>query len=293
MGRRALNRFSESPSLRPRAERVEGSNPGQPLRRLTRAALGCFVASLLAMTAIPLVAHAQTTKLDEIIQRGTLRVGLTGDYRPFSIKAEDGSFSGLDVDQAQSLAAGLGVKLEIVPTTWPTLMSDLQAGKFDVGMGGITETLERAKTAFFSTPVMRSGKTPIARCADKGRYETLADIDKPDVKVITNPGGTTEKFDRAHLHAAQIIVFPSNAQIFDELAAGHADVMITDGVETRLQQKLHPGVLCAIHPDAPFDTSELGYLLPRDIALKLFVDLWISQSQETGRWQAELTKWLE
>jgi cyclohexadienyl dehydratase len=244
-------------------------------------------------STVPLTtAHAQTTKLDEIIQRGTLRVGLTGDYRPFSIKAEDGTFTGLDVDQANALAAALGVRLEIVPTAWPTLMADLQAGKYDIGMGGITESMERAKTAFFSVPVMRSGKTPIARCVDRDKYETLDAIDHPGVRVITNPGGTNEKFDRAHLHAAQIIVFPSNATIFDELAAGHADLMITDGVETRLQQKLHSGVLCAIHPDHPFDTSELGYMLPRDIALKLFVDLWIHQSEETGRWQMELTKWL-
>ena len=264
-----------------------------------------LAAACLAATVamLPLVANAQlvtppnaalpTTRLDEIIERGTLRVGLTGDYRPFSIKAEDGTFSGLDVDQAQSLAQALGVKLEIVPTTWPTLMSDLAAAKFDVGMGGITETLERAESAFFSTPVMKSGKTPIARCADKDKFDTLAEIDKPGVRVITNPGGTNEKFDRAHLHAAQIVVVPNNAQIFDELAAGRADVMITDAVETELQQKLHPGVLCAIHPDQPFDTSELGYLLPRDIALKLYVDLWIQQSRENGRWQAELAKWLE
>ena len=250
-------------------------------------------ACLTACCALPFAARAEATRLDEIIQRGTLRVGLTGDYRPFSIKAEDGSFSGLDVDQANSLASALGVKLQIVPTAWATLMSDLQAGKFDIGMGGITETLERAKTAFFSVPVMESGKTPIARCADRDKYQTLEQIDHPGVRVITNPGGTNERFDRAHLHAAEIIVFPSNATIFDELAAGHADLMITDGIETRLQQKLHPGVLCAIRPDHPFDTSELGYMMPRDIVLKLFVDLWIRQSVETGSRQAELAKWLE
>ena len=248
---------------------------------------------LTACCALPFSARAEATRLDEIIQRGSLRVGLTGDYRPFSIKAEDGSFSGLDVDQANSLASALGVKLQIVPTAWPTLMSDLQAGKFDIGMGGITETLERAKTAFFSVPVMESGKTPIARCADRDKYQTLEQIDHPGVRVIANPAGTNEKFDRAHLRVAEIIVFPSNATIFDELAAGHADLMITDGIETRLQQKLHPGVLCAIHPDHPFDTSQLGYMMPRDIALKLFVDLWIRQSVETGSWQAELAKWLE
>ena len=243
---------------------------------------------LLLASAVP--ARAQTV-LDTIIARGTLRVGLTGDYRPFSIKDPAGKFEGLDVDMAESLAKGMGVKLELVPTAWPTLMTDLQAGKYDVAMGGITVTLERAKTAMFSSPVMRSGKTPIARCADKDRFNTLADIDKPGVRAIVNPGGTNERFARANLHQAQVIVFPNNATIFDEIVANHADVMITDAVETRLQQSLHPE-LCAVHPDAPFDTSELAYLLPRDVALKEFVDTWLHILGETGEEQRIRAKWL-
>lgn len=244
---------------------------------------------LLLLAAIP--ARAQSM-LDTILARGTLRVGMTGDYRPFSIKAADGSFQGLDVDMANSLAAGLGVKLEVVPTAWPTLMADLLAKKFDIGMGGITVTLDRAKTAMFSTPVMRTGKTPIARCADKDKFATLAEIDKPGVRVITNPGGTNERYDRANLHQADIVVFANNAAIFDELVSNHADVMLTDAVETRLQQKLHPE-LCAIHPDTPFDFSELAYLLPRDEILKAFVDAWLHIEAENGDQQRITAKWLQ
>lgn len=251
-----------------------------------------FIALALTVSLLSPAVRAQGSRLDDILQRGTLRVGLTGDYRPFSLKTPDGGFAGLDVDMAQSLAQALGVTLDIVATGWPTLMADLRADKFDIAMGGITITLERARTAYFSNPVMRSGKTPIARCADRDKFATLADIDRPDVRVIVNPGGTNERFDRANLHAAEIVVFPDNARIFDELAAGHADLMITDSVETRLQQKLHPQ-LCAIHPDSPFDRSELGYLLPRDIAWKLFVDQWLHRSQETGDWDRATKKWLD
>ena len=242
----------------------------------------------LVLTALP--ARAQSV-LDAILARGTVRVGLTGDYRPFSIKDGAGAFTGLDVDLAESLARGLGVRLEIVPTAWPTLMPDLQAGKFDLAMGGITVTLDRAKTALFSAPVMRTGKAPIALCTNQARFGTLADIDRPGTRVITNPGGTNERFARANVHQAEIVVFPNNAAIFDELVAGRADVMMTDAVETRLQQKLHPE-LCAIHPDQPFDFSELAYLLPRDPTLKAWVDHWLHISTETGE-QARLTaKWL-
>ena len=246
------------------------------------------LAALLLLASLP--AQAQAV-LDAILARGVVRVGLTGDYRPFSIKDGAGTFTGLDVDMAESLARGLGVKLEIVPTAWPTLMADLHAQKYDIGMGGISVTLERAKTAAFSAPVMRTGKAPIARCTDQARFATLAEIDRPGTRVITNPGGTNERFARANVKQAEIVVFPNNAAIFDELVAGRADVMMTDAVETRLQQRLHPE-LCAIHPDQPFDFSELAYLLPRDPALKAWVDTWLHISAETGE-QARLTaKWL-
>jgi cyclohexadienyl dehydratase len=240
------------------------------------------------------VADAPASRLDAIIARGVLRVGLTGDYKPFSIvdPAAPGGMSGLDVDMAGSLAKSLGVKLELVQTAWPKLMDDLQADKFDLAMGGITVTLPRARVALFSTPVMKAGKTAIARCADKDRFGSLAAIDQPDVKVITNPGGTNESFDRANLHKAQIVVFPDNAHIFDELVAGHADVMITDGVETMLQQKLHPQ-LCAIHPDQPFNTSDLAYMMGRDLFWQQYVDTWLAISDETGEHKALVAKWLD
>jgi cyclohexadienyl dehydratase len=68
--------------------------------------------------------------------------------------------------------------------------------------------------------------------------------------------------------------------------------MITDSVEARLQQKLHPE-LCAINPNAPFDVSELAYLLPRDEPLKMFVDLWLRMQTESGEVRQLQAKYLE
>jgi len=46
-------------------------------------------------------------------------------------------------------------------------------------------TLDRQKKGFFSMPIMREGKTPITRCADTAKYQTLPDIDKKGTRVIT------------------------------------------------------------------------------------------------------------
>ena len=257
-------------------------------RILLRGVMLSLTLTVLLVANMP--AQAQAV-LDGILARGVVRVGLTGDYRPFSVKDSSGKFEGFDVDMAESMAKGLGVRLEIVPTAWPTLMADLQSQKYDIGMGGISVTLDRAKTAYFSAPVLRTGKAAITRCTEQAQFTSLSAIDRPGVRVITNPGGTNERFDRANLKQAEIVVFPNNAAIFDELVANHADVMLTDAVEARLQQRLHPE-LCAVHPDQPFDFSELAYLLPRDPALKAWVDQWLHIQSETGEQKRLLAKWL-
>jgi cyclohexadienyl dehydratase len=252
--------------------------------------LAGFLAALLALST-PALAQSPS-KLDAIIARGTVRVGLTGDYRPFALlDKSSGKFEGIDVDMAESMARGLGVKLELVQTAWGNLLADLAADKFDLAMGGISVTLDRQKTAFFTTPLLRTGKTPITRCENAARFATLADIDKPGIRVIVNPGGTNEKYDRANLRAADIVMFPNNAAIFDELVAGHAELMITDAIEARLQATLHKE-LCAVHPDQPFDFGEIAYLLPRDMVLKQWVDQWLHQSAATGEYARITARYL-
>lgn len=244
----------------------------------------------------PAVSQAQqpSSRLDDILARGTLRVGMTGDYLPFTFyDSTKSAFRGFDVDMAESLAKAMGVKVEYVKTSWPALTADFAADRFDMAMGGISITLERQKKGLFSAPVMREGKTPIARCADKDKFATLAEIDRPGVRVIVNPGGTNERFARAHVKTAEIRVHPDNVTIFDQIAKGDADLMMTDAAETRYQQKQHPGVLCAIHPDQPFDFAEKAYWLQRDVALKAFVDQWLHIARETGSFKTIYRTWFD
>ena len=258
----------------------------------------CAAALLSVASAAPALAQAQpmpqpvaATRLDEIVAKGVLRVGTTGDYKPFTyLDKATGKFEGFDIDLAENLGKALGVRIEFVQTAWPKLMADYEAGAYDIAMGGISITLDRAKKAYFSAPMMREGKTPIARCADKDKFQTIADIDKAGVRVITNPGGTNEKFGRANLKAAEIKVHNDNVTIFKEIVAGNADLMITDSSETLYQQKLNPE-LCAIHPEKPFDFAEKAYLLPRDAALKAFVDQWLHLAMETGVYKSTQAKW--
>ena len=125
-----------------------------------RVLLGLVVAVLWTVSAS---AQQPASRLDDIIKRGTLRVGMTGDYLPFTyLDKTTSKFRGFDVDMAKALGKALGVKVEFVHTAWPQLTKDFEAGNFDIAMGGVSVTLDRQKKGLFSTPIMREGKTPIA-----------------------------------------------------------------------------------------------------------------------------------
>jgi cyclohexadienyl dehydratase len=97
--------------------------------------LGLALLALVFATA----AGADPSRLEQILQRGVLRVGTTGDYRPFTaLDKASGAYSGFDIDLARSLADALGVRVEFEPTSWPTLAKDFDAGAFDIAMGGVT-----------------------------------------------------------------------------------------------------------------------------------------------------------
>ena len=256
----------------------------------------CLVA--LTVAAGSIAAHAQTapagadSALDSVMKAGVLRACTPGDYKPFSFLKPDGSYEGIDIDLAQSLAAAIGAKLELVKTSWANLVPDFAAGKCDIAIGGISVTTERQKRVFFSTAYMVNGKTPIVRCDDVKKFQSVADIDKSGVRVIANPGGSNERFAKANFKTATLTIHPENLTIFDEILAKRADVFVTEAAEALTQQKLKPG-LCAVNPDKPLQYGEMAYMLPRnDAVMKSFVDQWLHLSKASGEYQKTVDKWL-
>lgn len=243
-----------------------------------------LIYSLIFVTLLTVQANAGAV-LDRIRSSGILKVGTTGDYRPFSFRNPDGSFSGADIDMARRLGERLGVAVELVPTRWSDLKADYIAGHFDIAVGGISVTPERAALGPFAHTVMEDGKQPIVRCADRARYGSLGALNRPEVRVIVNPGASNESFARTNLPTAHLTVFVDNATIFDEIAAGRADAMVTDGIEVEQQAALHPGVLCAADVAAAFTRIEKSYWLQPDPDFLAAVNSWLDEEVTSGAWR--------
>ena len=249
--------------------------------------IGCTASLPLQETTLTTNARITNSILDDIIKKGVLKVGTTGDFKPFSYQMDVNSnvFYGVDIELAKDLAASLGTKVEFVKTSWPTLLTDLQAGKFDVGMSGITIKLARQQQALFSIPLLSSGKAAITRDENAARFTSIEAINQKGVRVIVNPGGTNEAFARANFPNATIVENGENLSVFQKIVDGQADLMVTDAVETLIQEQIHPE-LEAVNPDQPFNFFEMGYLLPRDHTFKAYVDQWLNLRQKDGRYQA-------
>ena len=241
-------------------------------------------AALFFLIATP---TAFAADLAHVRVAGVLRIGTTGDYKPFAFRDANGSYRGADIVMARQLAAELGVRAEFVPTVWAKLDSDFAADRFDIAVGGVTILPAREQIAAFSPATLVDGKRPIVRCADKDRFTSIASIDQPDVRVVVNPGASNEAFARSHFPHAQLTVHTDNVSVFDEIVAGRQDLMVTDGIEVDHQAMLHPQ-LCAAAVPAPFTRLEKAFMLPKDPDFVAAVDRWWAGEVASGNWSRAL-----
>ena len=258
-----------------------------------------FVLAVMAICALLLSAGCQTsdsgqksseasvqvkTVLEEIQERGVLKVGTAGDYQPMSyLDPKTGSYVGFDAELAEDLAASLGVDIEYVKTSWPTLMDDTLAGKFDLAICGITITDARKEQALMSDGYLENGKTVLCRAEDAGKYTSLEAINRPEVRVMENPGGLNEKFARENLPDATLIIHNVNQEIPGLVASGEADVMITEAMEAGYYVGQDDRLAAPLIYE-PFTHGDLGVLMPKGSEDLLdYVNEFLAKEKKSGR----------
>ena len=252
-----------------------------------------FLATIAAVIAMLPLAPAEAGKLEDIAARGTIHVGTTGDYRPMSyLNKETGVYEGFDKELAEKIADTLHVTVEYVPTTWPTLTADMLAGKFDIALCGISRTYDRARIMAMSDGYADTGKTILCRNGEAKKYKSLAYINRPEVRVMINPGGTNERFARENLPKATIIVHDKNAEIPQQVADGNADIMITETFEALRYIRMDTR-LAAPLVEQPFTHSSFGVLMEKgDQELLNYINFVLAELRADGTLEKMTDKYL-
>jgi ABC-type amino acid transport substrate-binding protein len=256
------------------------------------AALLLIFALMMALTSqcfaeAPAEALPAAKSPEEIKERNVLRVGTAGDYQPMSyLDPDTGKYVGFDAELAEDLAQALGVELEYVETSWPTLMADTLARKFDLAICGITITDARKEQALMSEGYFGNGKTVLCRAEDADKYVSLEAINRPEVRVMENPGGLNEKFARENLPDASITIHNVNQEIPGLVAAGEADVMITEIMEAGYYVSQDERLAAPLIFE-PFTHGQLGVLMPKGSeALLAYVNAFLETEKDSGRIEA-------
>jgi cyclohexadienyl dehydratase len=208
-----------------------------------------------------------------------LRVGSSGDYAPFSIESSDagGELRGFDVALARAYAEDRDRPLELVRFRWPRLLADLEAGRFEVAMSGVTVRPDRSVAGRFSVPVVETGALVLARGTD--RWRGLDDLDRSRVRIGVNAGGHLERVARIRFSRATLIAIPDNASVRRAFADGQVDAVVTDTAEAPAWE----GDASDIVRLGPFTRDRKAFLVRADAGeLAADLDGWILERERDG-----------
>ncbi|MCO5092927.1 transporter substrate-binding domain-containing protein [Bosea sp. (in: a-proteobacteria)] len=180
--------------------------------------------AVAALACLFMAAPASAQRLDEIIKRGKLLVGIDINSPPYGFQDEKQEAQGSEVETARMLAKDLGVELEIVPTTVANRVPYLTTNRVDAVMATFAITPERAKSVWFTTPYGTTGSIIIA---PKGTtIRNYADLDGK--KIATTRGSAAEiALGQNAPKGAQIVRLDDDAAASAALITGQVDSLIT------------------------------------------------------------------
>jgi polar amino acid transport system substrate-binding protein len=164
---------------------------------------------------------AQEIMIDQILKRGVLKVGLD-IFVPWSFKDKDGNMVGFEVDVATKLAEDMGVDVEFVPTEWSGIIPALLTGKFDVIIGGMGITTERALKVNYSVPYEVTGMDCVASREMLPGADSLEDLNKEDVIIAVRMGGTPTNAAKRFTPKAELHQFDSDEAVIQDVLNGNA-----------------------------------------------------------------------
>ena len=157
------------------------------------------------------------SRLERLQDRGVLRAGYRTDDLPFSFLNSHGELVGLDIDMARNLAFELGVSIEFVPFTVPSLADQLAADHFDVAFTGIATTTRQSLIYDLSEPYLDVTLAFIVPDYLKSRFSTLESIRKLGPFSL---GVLNDDFSSAEIHEvlpqARIVDLESVNQFFED-----------------------------------------------------------------------------
>ena len=193
-----------------------------------------LAAATAVAASLAIAAPASADTLQDVMESGTLTVGVKADYKPYGYLNSEGDIVGIEPDLAQDVADTLGVELELVAVVASNRMQFLDQGKIDAMIATMTDTAERREVVNILNPdYYSSGTNVMARKSSE--FETWDDLD--GVPVCGVQGAfynrkTSEEF------GAEIVGFTGTSEALNALRQGRCAAFVYDDsfLNSRLQE---------------------------------------------------------
>ncbi len=163
--------------------------------------------------------------IETIKKRGVLKVGMD-IFQPWAMKDKNGKLIGFEIDVATRLAEDMGVKVEFLPTAWSGIIPALLTGKFDVIIGGMGITPQRALQVNFTQPYEFSGMGIVAHKELAAGFDSLEDFNKPEVQIAVKLGTTAAAAAKKFMPQAKLRMFDTEPQAYQELRNGNVHAVV-------------------------------------------------------------------
>jgi polar amino acid transport system substrate-binding protein len=255
----------------------------------------CAALAAFALTVPTVSARAADDQVAKIRAAGVLKA-CHAESLPWAVKdPATGEWKGSDILASESLAKGLGVKIEHVDSSWSTLIPNLEAGKCDIVMAPVFRTAERALRVLFSDPSGHVTQS-VGVKADSG-IKTYADLDQDGKTVAVISGTGDEAFALRFFKKAKVVPLVTDkvAQVMIEVASGRADAFLTDTSTTALGLKENPNMnLAVLEPSKPLNPQGYSYAIRKgEYDFVAFVNAWqsiVDANGEKADWDAKFAQ---
>jgi polar amino acid transport system substrate-binding protein len=129
--------------------------------------------------------------LEDVMAKGKIVISSDANYAPQSFLDENGELIGFDIDVSKEVAKRLGVVAKFVTPDWDLIVAGKWGGRWDLSIGSMTITAERARVVDFSTPYYY---TPAQFAVHKTNKDILVLTDFVGKTVGLGSGTTYESY---------------------------------------------------------------------------------------------------
>ena len=157
------------------------------------------------------------TTLKSVQKAGKLTIATSPDFPPFESLGDNNEVVGIEIDVLNLICEQLGVTLEINQMDFDSVLPGVQAGKFDVGVSGISVTEKRQKNVLFPDPYCLAAQAIVV--TEGSSITCKADLEGKKVSVQT--GTTAESFCMDNGY--DVSSFAANSDAQTALTSGKVD----------------------------------------------------------------------